>query len=167
MAMPLEVLERSWASEPPAPVDGLELRVRRAKLSALGSEVGAELELSGEICGSVSLRSGLEWAADGTAVTLGKPRWLSGEVERLQSRELDAQALLLALTKTPRVAPLLAPTAVQNAVPGLVSALSTKSIDFNADISSARGAGALVRGTELVSYLEVQGSLRVRAVSAL
>lgn len=166
MVMPLEGLERSWGSAPPAQLNGRELRVSRAKLSSLGSEVGAELELSGEVCGSVSLRSSVDWAADGAAVTLNEPRWLAGEAERLQSRELEPRAFLLALTKMPRAAPLLTPTAVQNAVPGLVSTLSTKSIDFSAHISSARGAAAVVRGAELVPYLEVQGSLRVQAVPA-
>jgi hypothetical protein len=166
MVTPLEGLERSWASASPAPVDGRELRVSQAKLSELGSEVGAELELSGEVCGSVSLRAGVDWAAGGATVGLAKPRWLAGEAERLQSRGIAPQPLLRALTALPRVAPLLTPTAVQNAVPELVRTLSTKNIAFSAEIASARGAGARVRGAELVAYLEARGSLRVQAVSA-
>jgi hypothetical protein len=125
--------------------------------------VAAELALDGEICGSVALAAGLDFAGDGQFIALARPQITNAERARLASSRLDPVRVTQALASTVHVTPLLSVSAFRDTAPRLASALSQPSVDVSATVSSTRAAGAIARGDQLVAWLEARGGLWLKA----
>lgn len=145
----------------PGKLHGRNVRVSQAEVSARGSDVTAQLTLAGGVCGAVALDASLDFRGDGQFIRLARQQWPHGESERVARSELEPAELATVLAQLPRVAPLLSVSAFRAAAPLLAAALSRPPLSVSADVSSARAAGAVARGDELVAWLEARGSLLV------
>lgn len=161
MVTPLSNLARGFEAAAPVRHAGHGLRVAQAEVSARGSEVTAELLLSGGACGAVSLDASLDFSGEGQFIRLARGSWPNGEPERIADSELEPAALARQLAAMPRLAPLLSVSAFGVAAPALVTALSQPPVSVSANISATRAAGAAARGEDVVAWLEARGNLLV------
>jgi hypothetical protein len=161
MVTALSNLARGFEAAPPAAFRDERVRVSQAAVTAWGSDVRSELTLAGGVCGTVTLDARLAFEGDAQFIGIAAPRWQREESARIADRELDPGELANALSKLPRVAPLLSASALQAAAPTLASALSRPPVSVSARVSSVRPGGALARGDELVAWLEARGSLLI------
>jgi hypothetical protein len=165
MVTPLASLGQAFESAPALQVSGKRLRVAQAAVTSHGSDVAVQLALTGDVCGDVALQAGLDFSGDAQQIRLTGAALWAGEGERLGARELEPAELTRALAAAPRITPLLSVSAFRDAVPALVAGLSQPraGLELRASVSSARPAGAVARGEELVARLEARGALWVKA----
>jgi hypothetical protein len=162
LVTPLASVARAFETNQPAAGTGRAFHVTRAEVTPRGDDVHAELTLAGEICGSVALGASLSFSGDGQFIELARPTVSKAEAERLADSDISSSELAAALTRAPRVTPLLSVSALRDAAPTLAHALSPASLDVSAEISSARPAGAVARDSQLVAWLAVRGALRLK-----
>jgi hypothetical protein len=161
MVTALGNLARGFEVARPAALGDRSLRVSRAEVTARGSDVTSELTLAGSVCGTVMLDARLEFEGDGQYIGIAAQGWPPGESQRIADGELEPTELANVLANMPRLVPLLSASALRAAAPTLAAALSRPPISVSAKVSSARAAGAMARGDELVAWLEARGSLLV------
>lgn len=165
LVRPLDDLRRALESESAVALDQRRVRVSRAKLSALGSDLLVELGVTGDVCGQLAFAASPSFAEDGAFLGLRRPRWLEGERERVSARGFNAELLLQGLAGVPRLGPLLSVATLPSAAPALAELLSTPELDVSAKVSSAQGAGAAAREDALVTWIAMRGRLELKAVS--
>jgi hypothetical protein len=163
LVTPLSSIERAFESAQPAAASGKHWRIARAAVTARGSDVAAELVLDGDVCGNVALEASPSFTGDGQMIGLARPQMTDGERARLSDGGIDPARAMQALASAPRITPLLSVSAFRDTAPGLASALSQPAIDVSAQVSSARAAGAIARGDQLVAWLEARGGLWLKA----
>jgi hypothetical protein len=81
----------------------------------------------------------------------------------LSTGGLDPARVMQALASAPHITPLLPVSAFRETAPRLATALSQPAVDVSAQVSSARAAGAIARGDQLVAWLEARGGLWLKA----
>jgi hypothetical protein len=159
MVTPLASLARAFQSGPALEVSGQKLHVAAANVTARGSDVDLELQLAGQVCGSVALAAQPDFFGERELIGVTRAQLAQSEQQRLASNDIDPLALARALQATPRLPPLLSPRGLREAAPTLAKTLSQPSVAVSARVSSARAAGASAQGRELVAWLEARGSL--------
>lgn len=159
LVTPLEALSQALTSAPEIAFEQGKVRVNRAQLTSLGSDIMVQLTLSGDVCGELAFVATPSFAKDAAFIGLSRPRWLVGERERVAEQDLNPDQLLQALAAAPRLPPKLSAAALPSAVPPMAKMLSTPELDIRAQVSSAQGAGAAARGDELVAWIEMLGRL--------
>lgn len=162
LVTPLATLVRGFTAAAGVRTSGKTARVAHALVSSRGSDVDAELMLAGDVCGSVGLSASLDFSGDGEHIGLTRAQLSEGDRERVSKSQLDPVGLPQALARAAHVAPLLSVRAFRDAAPGLIAALSPPSVDLSVKLSSARPAGAVARGDQLVAWLEARGALWVK-----
>jgi hypothetical protein len=115
MVTALSNLARGFEAAPPAAFRDERVRVSQAAVTAWGSDVRSELTLAGGVCGTVTLDARLAFEGDAQFIGIAAPRWQREESARIADRELEPGELANALSKLPRVAPLLSASALQAA----------------------------------------------------
>jgi hypothetical protein len=159
LVTPLSSIERAFESAEPVAVSSKRFRIAHAVVTSRGSDVATELQLDGDVCGNVALDAGLSFTGDGQLIGLARPQMADSERARLSSGGLDPAQVTQALAAAPHVTPLLSVSAFRDTAPGLASAFSQPQVDVSAKVSSARAAGAIARGDQLVAWLEARGGL--------
>lgn len=165
MAVPLTSLARAFEAAAPAPGRRPRVRVASATLSALDQGVAGELELAGELCGSVALQAQPVFAGEQGVITLSAGRLDPAESERVRAAGVDPAGLAQQLTKLPRLATPLSLPLLRAAAPALTSLLSQPELALSARVSSLRGAGAAARGNSLVAWVEARGGLQLEPIA--
>lgn len=159
MELPLTGLARGFETAPTEAGSVPRFRVARATVEALGNNVGAELELSGQLCGAVALRAEPSFAGEGGLIGLTAGTLDAGESARVRAAGLDPDALARRLTRLPSVSPPVSLALLRAAAPALAGLLSDPMFSLSARVSSLRAAGAAARGENLVAWVEARGSL--------
>lgn len=154
----LAQVERALSSAGQLLVAGKRARVARAEVRPRGSDVSIKLTLAGQICGDVTFAATPSFAREEAHIALASPRASAAERARIESAGLDADELLSALAASARLPPALSPTGFKEAVPALISALSTGPFKLTVSVDSAYGGGAAARGAELVAWLKARGT---------
>jgi hypothetical protein len=162
LVTPLSSIGRAFEAAEPQAASGKAFRAARAEVASRGDEIDAELTLSGDVCGDVALGARLDFKDDGRFIELAQPTISGAELQRLKDSRLSPRELTRSLAAAPRLAPLLAVSALRQTVPTLAAALSQPSVDVSANISSARPSGAIARGEQLVAWIEMRGGLRLK-----
>jgi len=163
MVTSLASVARGFEAAGALQASGKRFRVARAEVEARGSDVEAQLALTGDVCGEVAMAAGFDYSGDGRFVRLTGAELWPGERERITSATLEPAALAQALAAAPRVSPLLSMQALRDAAPPLAAGLSRPTLEVRAVVSSARAAGARARGEELVTFVEARGALWLKA----
>lgn len=155
MEVPLTSLARAFE----APAVQTRLQVATATVRALGSGVSAELELRGELCGSVALQAEPAFSGEEGSITLTAGKLDPEESARVRAAGADPTTLARQLTQLPRLSPPIPLSLLRAAPPALASLLSDPELALSAQVSSLRAAGAAIRGEQLVAWVEARGSL--------
>jgi hypothetical protein len=159
MELPLTSLARAFETATPEPGSKPRLRVAQATAEALGKDVAAELELSGELCGAVALQAEPAFAGEEGFIELTAGKLDAAESERVRAAGLDADALARQLTRLPRVSAPFSLPMLRAAPAALPWLFSDPMFSLSARVSSLRAAGAAARGEHLVAWVEARGSL--------
>lgn len=162
LVTPLSSIARAFETAKPSAASGKSFRTSHAEVASDGDKIAAELTLAGNVCGDLALGASLTFGADSGSIELSNPTVSEAERERLKDSGLEPRELTMALAAAPRVEPLLSVSTFQQTVPALAAALSRPSVDVSAKVSSARPAGAMTRGEELVAWIQIHGGLRLR-----
>lgn len=157
--LPLTQLARAFETAIPEAGTQPRLRVAQATVEALGKDVDAELELSGELCGAVALRAEPTFAGEDGVIELRAGQLDAAESARIRAAGLDADALVRQLTRLPRVSVPFSLPMLRAAPPALASLFSDPMFSLSARVSSLRAAGAAARGEHLVAWVEARGGL--------
>jgi hypothetical protein len=157
--LPLTSLARAFETATPEAGSEPRLRVTQATIEALGKNVSAELELSGELCGAVALQAEPTFAGEDGAIELTAGKLDAGERARVSAAGLDAEALARQLTRLPRVSAPVSLPMLRAAPPALAWLFSDPMFSLSARVSSLRAGGAAARGEHLVAWVEARGSL--------
>ena len=163
MVTPLEGFERSLLAANPVHASQRTIKIAGARVAARGSDVDVTLELGGDVCGTTTIGATPEFSGDGAQLTLGHATFSSSERQRWQESEIDGQSVAKSRIASAHVTPLLSPVAFRTAAPPLAQALSTRSLQVSANVSSTRPAGAAARNNDLVAWLEARGSVTLRS----
>jgi hypothetical protein len=163
MAMQIATLARAFEEAPPAPGAGPRVRVAGAAVTTLSQSIVAELELTGELCGSVALQAEPEFEGEAGLLALRAGRLDAEEAARVRAAGVDPMSLAQRLTQLPRLTtPLSLP--LLRAAPGAAASLfSHPELTLDARVSLLRAAGAKARGHQLVALVEARGHLLLEA----
>lgn len=142
MELPLTSLARSFEQAALAPGPGPRVRVTKAVLAASGPHVTAELELEGELCGSVALQAEPVFAGEQGVLSLSAGRFDAAELERVRAAGVDPTTLARQLTRLPRLATPLSLPLLRAAPTALASLFSHPELTLGARVSALRAAGA-------------------------
>lgn len=159
MALPLASLARAFTRATPAPEPRPIIHVAAAELTAVGSHVTAELELGGELCGSLALHAEPVFAGEQGVLTLRGGRLDPTESTRVRAAGVDPAALAQRLAQLPRLATPLSLPLLRAAPAALGSLYAHPELALNVRISALRGAGAAARGPQVVARVEARGAL--------
>jgi hypothetical protein len=159
MELPLTSLARAFETATPKAGSGPRLRIAQAATEALGKNVSAELELSGELCGAVALQAEPTFAGEDGMIELTAGQLDVGESARVSAAGLDPEALGRQLTRLARVSAPLSLPMLRAAPPALAWLVSDPMFSLSARVSSLRAAGAAARAEHLVAWVEARGSL--------
>jgi hypothetical protein len=164
LTTPLAALEPAFTTTAGVAGRYASIHIASARVAAAGPDVDAELQLAGSACGSVKLRSQLDFRGDGRFIALTAGELDASDGRRVSDAGLEPEALARSLTARPKMAPLLAVASIPDAVPLLAASLSHPLLAIQARVSSARAAGAVARGDELVAWVELRGAVTARHV---
>jgi hypothetical protein len=161
MVTPLGSVARAFESAQAVQGSGKRLRVTRADVVSRGRDVDAQLALTGDVCGDLAFTAALDFS--GEHIRLARTALWPGEGERAASSRLEPDQLTQALAGAVRIAPLLSVQAFKDAAPPLAAGASQPGLEVRATVSSARAAGAVARGDELVAWLEARGAIWLKS----
>jgi hypothetical protein len=163
MVTSLASVARAFEAAESRQASGKRFRVAHAEVTSQGSDVEAQLALTGDVCGEVGVAAHFDYSGDGQLIRLAGAELPPGERERINAAELEPAALTQALATAPRIRPLLSVQALRDAAPPLAAKLSQPALEVRAVVSSARAGGALARDEELVTFVEARGALWLKA----
>jgi hypothetical protein len=159
MELPLTSLARAFEAAAPAADSRPRFRIAQATVAAQGTNVSAELDLAGELCGAVMLQAEPTFAGEEGVIELTAGRLDAGDSARVRAVGLDPHALVLQLTALSRVGAPFSLPMLRAAPPALAWLFSDPMYSLSARVSSLRAAGAAARGEHLVAWVEARGSL--------
>jgi len=159
MEVPLTGLARAFETATPAAGSRPRLRVAQATVAARGTNVSAELDLAGELCGAARLQAEPTFAGEDGVIELTAGQLDAGESGRVRAAGLDPEAFAQQLAGLPRVSAPFSLPMLRAAPPALSWLVSDPMFSLSARVSSLRAVGAAARGEHLVAWVEARGSL--------
>ena len=158
---PLTSLARAFESSAAEAGTRPHYHVAEATVEAVGKGVAAEVELRGELCGTVAFQAEPTLSGEDGWIELNAGQLDAGEDERVRAAGLDPELLVQQLTRRPRSSATISPSLLRASLPAIGWLFSDPAFSLDARVSSLRSAGAAARGEQLVTWVEARGSLRL------
>lgn len=161
LGMELPLTDLALAFEAATPEAGPQPRchIADAMLEAAGKSVAAQLELSGELCGTVALQAEPTFDGEHSLIELSRSRFAAGDSERIRAAGLDPDQLSRQLTRLPRVPVPITLSMLRAAPHALAWLYSDPAFSLSPQVSAMHAAGAAARGKHLVAWVEARASL--------
>jgi hypothetical protein len=163
LVQPLTTVASALEEAGSADVNGARVSVERARVVSMGGALQAELSLTGDVCGDVTILATPAFMEEGQTLALTTVELPLGETERIRASSLEPTRLAEALTEGAVLRLPIDVSRLGEALPRLVAMLPMDdAIAADVAVADVRPLAARAQGEDLVATVGVQGHVLLR-----